>query len=256
MSESALSLILQGGISLIPLGICSLLVLTVIIERLWAYAQLKKMPQELVKRVQDLLAFNKWSEAISLLDTTNSPYARIAKASLDPRPTSAQEVADALTMACEDEIAHATRPLPILNTIGNIAPFIGLFGTVLGIMRAFQDVAHQGASNSTIVSRGIAEALIATAVGLGIAICAVVANNWCSAWVDTYRRELDHFSTRWANHLLGLVARDRIRAAREHPGHLRRTPGDCGMIRAKNQQAISRSPALISRRLPMSVWYC
>ncbi len=205
MSESALSLILQGGVSLIPLGICSLLVLAVIVERLWAYAQLKKMSTDLVKRVQELLAVNKWSEAIRLLNTTNSPFARIAKATLDPRPVSAQEIADTLTMACEDEIAQATRPLPILNTIGNIAPFIGLFGTVLGIMRAFRDVAHQGASNATIVSQGIAEALICTALGLGIAICAVVANNWCSAWVDNYRRELDHFSTRWANYLQGLL---------------------------------------------------
>jgi len=205
MSQSVLSLIMQGGITLIPLGICSLLVLGVVVERLWTYAQLKKMSRSIVTRVQDFLALNQWSEAISLLETISSPYARIAKASLDPRPTCAQEVADALTIACEDEIAHATRPLPILNTIGNIAPFIGLFGTVLGIMRAFEDVAQQGSNNPTVVSRGIAEALIATAAGLCIAICAVVANNWCGAWVETYRRELDHFSTKWGNFLLGLL---------------------------------------------------
>jgi len=191
-------LIKQGGVALIPLGFCSLLVVTVILERIWAFSRVGSMPKELFLRVENLLAACDWQEAIRLLDDSRSPFARIAKASLMRRKADAQEITDILTLACDAEIAHATRPLPVLGTVGNIAPFIGLFGTVLGIMRAFQDVAHMGAGNSAVVSQGIAEALIATAVGLSIGICAVVANNWCTAWVENYRLQLERFSTEWS----------------------------------------------------------
>lgn len=199
---SLFELIKQGGVSLVPLGICSLLALTVILERLWTFSRIGNMPADLFLRVERALATRNLHEAMRLLEASTSPFARIARASLAKPDADAGVTCDILTMACETEVAHATRPLPVLGTIGNIAPFIGLFGTVLGIMRAFKDVAAQGSSNSAVVSQGIAEALIATGVGLGIGIIAVVANNWFGAWVDNYRRELDHFATKWS-HTLG-----------------------------------------------------
>lgn len=201
---SILEMIKQGGVSLIPLAVCSLLALTVTLERIWTYSRIGKVPGEVFDRVKRALTMGKRNEALGLLNGSDSPYARVALASLEQSAASVEERTDALTMACESEVALASRPLPVLGTIGNIAPFIGLFGTVLGIMRAFHDVANQGTAGASAVSGGIAEALIATGVGLGVGICAVVANNWCVAWVDNYRRELDHFSTRWMHFLAGI----------------------------------------------------
>ena len=173
---SLLSLLKQGGISLIPLAICSVLVLAVVLERLWAFARIGAVPAELMRRVESLLAAGKWHDAIRLLDESHSPYARLAKASLMRKAATTQELTDLLTLACDAELQEVTRPLPILGTIGNIAPFIGLLGTVVGIMRAFDAVATQHAAGAAVVSAGIAEALIATAVGLG----------WASArWLPT-----------------------------------------------------------------------
>ncbi len=76
-----------------------------------------------------------------------------------------------------DARLEAERRLSWLASIGTNAPFIGLFGTVLGIIRAFHDLSRQGTQGSTIVSAGIAEALVATAAGLLVAIPAVVAYN-------------------------------------------------------------------------------
>jgi len=198
---SILLLLKQGGVSLFPLGVCSLLVLAVVLERIWTYSHIGSASLDLFKRVERALSADNRQEAVRLLNASPSPFARIAKASIEYPDSTVAETADALMMACEVEIASATKPLPILGTIGNIAPFIGLFGTVLGIMRAFKDVASQGSTGSTTISLGISEALIATAVGLGVGITAVIANNWCGAWVDNYRRELDHFATRWSHRL-------------------------------------------------------
>jgi biopolymer transport protein ExbB len=198
-------LIQQGGITLFPLGLCSVLVVAVVLERIWAFRRTGQVPQELIRRVESLLAADKWHEAIRALDSSDSPFARIAKSSLMRKPSSQAETADTLTLACDAEISSASRPLPVLGTIGNIAPFIGLFGTVIGIMKAFQEVHQSGSAGSDVVSGGIAEALIATALGLGVGIVAVVANNWCNAWVEDYRLRLERFSTEWSYRLHELL---------------------------------------------------
>ena len=210
-----LELIQQGGIALFPLGVCSVLVVAVVLERIFAFGRTGKVPQELMRRVENLLTAGKWHEAIRALDESDSPFARIAKASLMHRPTSQVETADILTLACDAEVSNATRPLPVLGTIGNIAPFIGLFGTVIGIMKAFEAVSKAGSAGSDVVSKGIAEALIATALGLGIGIVAVVANNWCNAWVEDYRLRLERFSTEWSYRLHEILEENGMPAADE-----------------------------------------
>ena len=197
MSMTFLDLIFKGGVTLVPLGICSILVVAVVLERWWAFSHLGAVPQELIHRVESLLAGGNWQGAGLALDKSSSPFARVLKSALDRQGRNPQETADTLAMACDAELGNATRPLPILGTIGNIAPFIGLFGTVLGIMRAFMDVSNQGAAGATVVSGGIAEALIATAIGLGVGIVSVISNNWCNAWVEGYRHRLERFSTEW-----------------------------------------------------------
>ncbi len=200
-------LIVQGGIALYPLGLCSVLIIAVVLERLWLYRRLGGVPQELIRRAETLLAGGDWLGALRLLDGVDNPFARIARATLLRKPAGRQETEDMLALASDDEIAAATRPLPILGTIGNIAPFIGLFGTVLGIMKAFEEY-KAGGQGPDAVSGGIAEALIATAIGLGVGIVAVVANNWCNAWVEEYRLRLERFSTEWAYRLHDIIAKD------------------------------------------------
>lgn len=199
MSKSWLDLLAQGGVALYPLGICSVLIIAVVLERLFAFGRLGKFPQELMRRVENFLTGGKRDQAIRVLDEARTPFARVAKVGLLRHTSNPQELEDILTLAVDAEVAFAERPLPVLGTIANIAPFIGLFGTVLGIMRAFHEyAASQAALGPAGVSAGISEALIATAAGLGVAICATIANNWCRAWVDGYRLNLERFSTEWS----------------------------------------------------------
>ncbi len=194
---SLLDLLAQGGVALYPLGLCSVLIIAVVLERIATFTRLGKIPQDLMRRVENFLASDKRDQAIRVLDETRNPFARIAKSGLLRHTSNPQELEDIMTLAVDAELAVAERPLPILGTIANIAPFIGLFGTVLGIMRAFHDYANAQAQLGGVTG-GIAEALIATAAGLGVAIVASIANNWCRAWVDGYRLSLERFSTEWS----------------------------------------------------------
>ena len=90
-----------------------------------------------------------------------------------------------------------------LATAGNTAPFIGLFGTVWGIMASFRDIGASGAANLAVVAPGISEALVATAMGLVVAIPAVVGYNHITTKINRLTTEMDNFSS----DLLNIVAK-------------------------------------------------
>jgi biopolymer transport protein ExbB len=85
----------------------------------------------------------------------------------------------------------------IIGTVGSLAPFVGLFGTVVGIMRAFADMAQHGSGGFAVVAAGISEALLATALGLGVAILALLFFNYLNVRIGavnaTYARASEHF---------------------------------------------------------------
>ncbi len=94
-----------------------------------------------------------------------------------------------------DQVNRMERALGFLATTGNTAPFIGLFGTVWGIMDAFRGIGIKGAANLAVVAPGISEALIATAAGLAAAIPAVVAYNYFNQRITALRAEMDIFKS-------------------------------------------------------------
>jgi biopolymer transport protein TolQ len=111
------------------------------------------------------------------------------------------------------------RFLPLLATTGSTAPFIGLFGTVWGIMTSFQEIGIKGAANLAVVAPGISEALVATAMGLAAAIPAVVAFNHFSNRIRMMENEMNHFSADFVN----MLKRDVMRRGKQEDGELQRT---------------------------------
>ncbi len=205
MPGNFFDLIRQGGISLIPLGICSILVIAITLERWWTFSRVKQLTSDVLNKVNNLIIAGNNTEAAKLLDEINSPFARILQSPLSMNAKKSAAISDCMTMACDDEVANLAAPLWLLGTIGNIAPFIGLFGTVLGIMRAFHEIRNQASAGANAVSGGVAEALIATALGLGIGMVAVIANNWCTSWVERFRMKLERFATEWSSKLEDLA---------------------------------------------------
>ncbi len=103
------------------------------------------------------------------------------------------------------------RFLPLLATTGSTAPFIGLFGTVWGIMTSFQEIGMRGAANLAVVAPGISEALIATAIGLVAAIPAVIGYNHFATRVRGIENEMSHFAADYLN----MLKRDLMRKGRQ-----------------------------------------
>ena len=110
-------------------------------------------------------------------------------------------VASALRDSISETLIQLKRGLGFLATIGSTAPFVGLFGTVVGIINAFRSIAATGSGGMSVVSGGIAEALVSTALGIFVAIPAVVAFNHFTGKMETFHVEMNRASTQLVNRL-------------------------------------------------------
>jgi biopolymer transport protein ExbB/biopolymer transport protein TolQ len=108
-------------------------------------------------------------------------------------------VTSALRDSMSETLIQLKRGLGFLATIGSTAPFIGLFGTVVGIINAFRSIAATGSGGMSVVSGGIAEALVSTALGIFVAIPAVVAFNTFTGKIETFHVEMNRASTQLVN---------------------------------------------------------
>ena len=129
---------------------------------------------------------------------------------LDTRFTGTDNVQRALRRAITTEMTRMTQMVPFLATTGNTAPFIGLFGTVWGIMNSFAGIGQKGSANLAVVAPGISEALVATAAGLAAAIPAVIAFNFFMSKIRVVESELQSFSADFLN----IIERDILRIER------------------------------------------
>lgn len=129
-------------------------------------------------------------------DTSNEP--------LNMQLATMDNLKRAIRKAESQEMTDLGKSLPFLATTGSAAPFIGLFGTVWGIMASFHDIGMRGSASLAVVAPGISEALVATAAGLAVAIPAVIAYNFFANRLVEIENEMQNFSTDFLN----LVERD------------------------------------------------
>jgi biopolymer transport protein TolQ len=132
------------------------------------------------------------------------------EASMNSRFTGTDNVKRALRRAINTEMTRMTQMVPFLATTGNTTPFIGLFGTVWGIMNSFHGIGQKGSASLAVVAPGISEALVATAAGLAAAIPAVIAFNYFMNKIRTVESELQSFSADFLN----IIERDILRIER------------------------------------------
>lgn len=201
-----IELLRLGAITTIPLGILSVVALGIVFERLWRYRGLKSRTRNLTKKVVDSLAQRDVSAAVATCEATKTPMADVFREALRWRNVALEDLDRILATARAEIVAELKRGLWILGTIGSLAPFIGLFGTVIGIMRAFQDMAVEGVGGFEVVAAGISEALVATAVGLLVAIVALAFFNWLQVRVGDIAGVFQRASDRFVQALLYVEA--------------------------------------------------
>jgi biopolymer transport protein TolQ len=142
------------------------------------------------------------SPAASLFQAGYRELSRLRRAAVGAiDPSQVEEIIDRLSWVEAEQQHRLGRGLPFLATTGSSAPFIGLFGTVVGIMNSFQHIGITGSASLAVVAPGIAEALVATAVGLFAAIPAVIGYNYINARTGRTLDRLDAFRIDFANAL-------------------------------------------------------
>ena len=169
---------LKQSPTLVVLIGCSLVTVTFAAERWWFYRATTGDVDGFMESVRKLIDGGKYAEASKLAAATAGPVASLATVALGGRTKGKSELAALLTAQQIDERTKLEHHLSILGTMGNMTPFIGLFGTVLGIVRAFHDLAVAGSGGPAVVAAGISEALVATAAGLAVAIPSAALFNY------------------------------------------------------------------------------
>jgi len=181
------ALIVAGGIATYPLVIGSILALAVVIDRLLALRGTERAATQAGTRLAEMLARGGSDGAeIDRAPAGNRTAALVLVpvARATARGATSEDVARIADARIFEALDGLRERLWVLATIGTIAPFVGLFGTVIGIMKSFHFIGETGTGGFAVIAAGISEALVATALGLGVAVVAVAFYNYFEARLE------------------------------------------------------------------------
>jgi biopolymer transport protein ExbB len=187
LTEKLMELVIVGGSEwvMVLLIILSIISIGVVIERGLFLRNRRLRVDRLDGRLTPLINRDDAAAIKDLLDKEgDQPALSAAAAGLEADDTDREAIEKKVSSALSRERLSLEKRLGFLGTLGNNAPFIGLFGTVLGIIRAFHDLARSGRPDTTVVMAGISEALVATAIGLFVALPAVLFFNYFQRHMD------------------------------------------------------------------------
>lgn len=193
---SIFSILMKGGILMIPILLCSLIAVFIVIERWLVLRKMRINARSFILQIKSLLLKNRIPDAVILAKKTNSPLAKIAKAGIERHSRPREEIKDAIASAGKSEIYQMEKNLGVLGTIAAIAPLLGFLGTVTGMIRAFIQVQNLGGNvDASVLAGGIWEALVTTAAGLTVGIISLIFYNWLQGKVEQIVFEMEDNST-------------------------------------------------------------
>ncbi len=179
---------------LVVLFVCSLMCVAFIVERWLYYKKISINPEKTLLKIRNSLIAGRLEEALEILgDVENNPILSVVQVGIRNGKLAKEQVSEIMRACMIKQKMRLEKYLGVLGTLGNTAPFIGLLGTVMGIIQAFRDLAgpQAQANGATVVATGIAEALVATAAGLFVAIPAVVFYNYFLKKVKNFMSEME-----------------------------------------------------------------
>ncbi|MBW1710009.1 MAG: MotA/TolQ/ExbB proton channel family protein [Deltaproteobacteria bacterium] len=189
------NLFIRGGPLMWPLLFCSLVSLTITIERcIFWWKEKRRNDHELVESLFHQAEQGEFDEALSAGQGTRDLIARVLVSGLAQRDFGLRE---SMEVEAQDQIERMKRGLNTLDTIITMAPLLGILGTVLGIIQSFDFLSIVGVQDPKAVLGGIAQALITTAAGLSVALLALVPFNYLTARVERAARDIEKLGSRF-----------------------------------------------------------
>lgn len=191
-SMSLWSLVMDGGYIMIPLAILLLLTIFVFTERCIVISRATKEDTTFMQRIRDYIREEDFESAVALCRNTDTPYSRLILKGIQRIGRPMQDVLTAIENTGNIEVANLGKGLPWLSTTAAGAPMLGFLGTVIGMIQAFFTLAKAGtASNISLLSGGIYQALVTTVAGLIVGIIALFAYNYLVARISRVMNNLE-----------------------------------------------------------------
>lgn len=194
-TESKMNLMdmaMKGGWIMLVLALLSILCFYIFFERLSVYNKARKIDPSFMDRIRDYVQSGETKSAINYCRVVNSPIANMIEKGLERLGRPANDIQAAIENAGNLEVGRLEKGLSIMATISSGAPMIGFLGTVLGMVRAFWEMANAGNNiDITLLSSGIYEAMITTVGGLIVGIIAMFAYNYLVSRVDSITNWLE-----------------------------------------------------------------
>ena len=182
----------RGGIAMWPLLVCSIAGVAIILERTWALQRRRVISPTLAAAIDNQPATPEQLQTLSLSDTT--VLGRLIQGVFLHASLPKTENVEAMQALARQIVGRMERGLTTLSLIAELGPLLGLLGTVIGMVKLFQDVAQKGLGDPAMISRGIYEALTATMTGLGIAIPALIAYMYLRRRIEVLVLELERYT--------------------------------------------------------------
>ncbi len=198
-------LFLAGGPIMWPILLSSVFAFAIIMEKFWHLHKIRIDTQDFLTRILDKMKRHEVKDALQICDNTKSPVAHILKAGILKYDRPRARIVEAIEDASLYEVPKLEKNLPMLATIGHIAPLLGLLGTVTGMVRCFQVVQSKTTTLHPVspgdLAGGIWEALLTTVAGLIVAIPTYVAYNYLVNRINGFVLEMEKASTELVNFL-------------------------------------------------------
>jgi|AntAceMinimDraft_2_1070361.scaffolds.fasta_scaffold53616_2 biopolymer transport protein ExbB len=176
--QEILETIKQGGITVYPLIICSIIALAVIIEKLIVLRKKRILMPEIEFAIKRIKSIDDVPEAIAVCNQNPGVFANLILSGLKLADQPLDIIRESFADQGRQEIRHLEKGLVLLETVAAISPLLGLLGTVIGMIKVFKIISERGVGEASSLSGGISEALLSTAVGLTVGIPALVFYNY------------------------------------------------------------------------------
>ncbi len=189
---SVLQLIKSGGFTMLVLLACSVISIAIIVQRcLYYHSRSRIKRKDFMDMIKKEFEKGGAKQALEICKLHDTPFSSVVHAGLTFAGHNEKEISNNMEREIVVETTTLENFTAIVGTIGSIAVYIGLFGTVLGIIRVFHDVSTTSAGGINVVIRGISEALACTAAGLCVAVPAVVAYNFFIKRIDAFIKDME-----------------------------------------------------------------